>query len=91
MTIGEFRKGKSEARETVSRLIELVEDERFADNGFDVRWHSFVTPWQKGFTIDVMARAKSHPDWVPTEKQLLHIRTVIARLQQGLEDLLERL
>lgn len=73
-------------REYVERLVELV------DTGFDHTdyvWHQFVNPWEENFAIDSTQHAKLDNTWIPSNKQVLHICSIIGKLEFRLEEIRE--
>ena len=73
-------------REHIDRLVELV------DTGFDHTdyvWHQFVNPWEKNFALDNTQNAIHDPTWIPSNKQISHIRSIIGKLEFRLEEIRE--
>ena len=75
-----------EPREPVDRLLELV-DHEFTDTEWD--WNDFLNAWEKNFTVDVTQRARNSKSWKPSDKQLAHIRSIVAKLELHIREIRE--
>ena len=82
----EINEKNTDASSSVRQLMEII------DHGFencDYVWHQFLNDWQKSFTIDITQRAKSDANWIPTDKQQIHIKAIVEKLELHLHEIWE--
>lgn len=79
-----FNESALEHRRHIDKLVDLV------DNGFDERlydWHQFLNDWEMSFTLDTTRRARLDESWVPSDKQVRYIRSIIGKLEFHIEEI----
>lgn len=73
-------------RKYVDRLVELV------DTGFnhtDYDWHQFLNSWEKDFAINNTQKAKFDSTWIPSNKVIFHVCSIIGKLEFRLDEIRE--